>query len=197
MTRLLRAPGAVLGGLVLALAATLTLSACAPAVVAVGMGTGAMMAADRRSAGAQVDDQTIEFKVLGLDAAKPDNVHLNGTSYNGVVLLTGEAPTPAVRADIERLTRAIERVRTVQNEMVVGPVTEIGARTNDSYITSKVKGRFVEAGKFPVNHVKVVTERAVVYLMGLVTREEAAAAAQIAATTTDVARVVKVFEYTN
>jgi osmotically-inducible protein OsmY len=124
-------------------------------------------------------------------------MHLNVTSYNGIVLLSGEAPTVAARDGIEEIARKTDRVRSVQNEMVVGPSTDLSARSNDSYITSKVKARLVEANKVPANLVKVVTERGVVYLRGLVTRQEGEIAASIAATTDGVVRVVKVFEYTN
>ncbi len=87
------------------------------------------------------------------------------------------------------------KVRAVQNELVTGPVTDLGSRSNDTLITSKVKARFVEANRFQINHVKVVTERGVVYLMGVVRRSEGDAAADIASTTSGVQRVVKVFEY--
>jgi osmotically-inducible protein OsmY len=83
----------------------------------------------------------------------------------------------------------------VVNEIVVGPATDLGSRSNDSFITSKVKSRFVETNKFQINHVKVVTEHGVVYLMGIVRQEEGTAAAEIARTTSGVQRVVKVFEY--
>jgi osmotically-inducible protein OsmY len=120
---------------------------------------------------------------------------VNVTSYNGIVLLTGEVPTPELKRSIEDIAKSTAKVRTVHDELTVGPVSSIGSRTNDSYITSKVKARFVEANKFAPNHVKVVTERQVVYLMGLVRHAEADAAAQIAATTSGVVRVVKLFEY--
>jgi len=182
-----------------ALGATLVpLQGCAPAVVAVGATQVALSAADRRSTGAQVDDQTIELKVTTEAGSRYANdVHLNVTSYNGTVLLTGEAPSTVVQDEITQLAKSTDRVKGVQSEMVIGPVTDLGARTNDTYITSKVKTRFIEESKFNAVHVKVVTERSVVYLMGIVTREEGNAAAQIAATTAGVAKVVKVFEYMN
>ena len=174
------------------------LTGCAPVVVVAGVGAGYMVATDRRSTGAQVDDESIEIKVAKTASDRWSNVvHLNVTSYNGVVLLTGEAPTLEVQDEITELARTTDRVRTVQNDMVIGPASGMSARTNDSYITSKVKARFVEARKFAPNHVKVVTERSVVYLVGIVTREEGDAAAQMAAVTSGVAKVVKVFEYTN
>jgi osmotically-inducible protein OsmY len=181
-----------------ALGATFALSACAPIVVAGAAAGAALVVADRRSAGAQVDDQAIESKAgANANSQWGDRIHLNVTSFNGVVLLTGEAPDAATREAIGNMVRAIDRVRSVQNEMVVAPNTPLSSRTNDSFITSKVKTRFVEENRFPANRVKVVTERQVVYLMGIVTRQEADDAARIAATTSDVVRVVKVFEYTS
>ena len=172
------------------------LAGCVPAVIAVGAGGAAMMATDRRTTGAQVDDEGIEIKVLNqVNAQYGDRVHVNVTSYNGVVLLTGEVPDQGVWASIGGIAKSTEKVRLVQNEMVVASNSELSTRTNDSYITSKVKARFVEANKFPPNAVKVVTERAVVYLMGIVTRGEGTAAGEIAASTEGVARVVKIFEY--
>ena len=118
------------------------------------------------------------------------------TSFNGIVLLTGEVPDAGVSASIATAAKGIEKVRAVHNEVVVVvPHSDMSARTNDSFITAKVKGRFVEANKFPPNAVKVVTERAVVYLMGIVSKQEGTAAGEIAASTEGVARVVKVFEY--
>lgn len=180
------------------LAAALALAGCAPAVVAVGAQV-AVSAVDRRSTGAQVDDQTIEFKIASTDANRYANdVHLNATSYNGIVLLTGEAPSTVVQDEITRLAKSTDRVRNVQNDMVIGPATDLSARTNDTYITSKVKARLVEeSSKVNPIYVKVVTERSVVYLMGIVTKQEAESAAQIAATTSGVVKVVKVFEYMN
>ncbi len=184
--------------LLVAGAVTAPLSGCVPALFAVGAGAGALVATDRRSTGAQVDDESIELKISGNATQRwGERVHLNATSYNGVVLLTGEAPTADVQSAITALAKGTDRVRTVQNEMVVGPVSDLSARTNDSYVTSKVKTRMVDAKKVSPTHVKVVTERGVVYLMGIVSRDEGTAAADVAATTSGVVRVVKVFEYTN
>lgn len=178
-------------------AGIVSVTGCAPIVVAAGVGAGALVATDRRTAGAQVDDEAIELKVANAVRNRwSSNVHLNITSYNGTVLLTGEAPTQAVRDEIAQIARTTDRARNVTNEIVIGPEASLGARTNDTYITSKVKTRFVEANRFAATHVKVVTERNVVYLMGIVSRQEADDAAQIAASTSDVVRVVKVFDYT-
>ena len=184
--------------LLAAAAVTVPLSGCAPALLAVGVGAGALVATDRRSTGAQVDDESIELKISGNATQRwGERVHLNATSYNGIVLLTGEAPTADVQSAITAMAKGTDRVRIVQNEMVIGPVSDMNARTNDSYVTSKVKTRMIDAKKVSPTHIKVVTERGVVYLMGIVSRDEAAAAADVAATTSGVVRVVKVFEYTN
>ena len=172
------------------------LSGCAPLVVGAAVAGTALVVADRRSVGAQADDEAIELKIANnIGAGFGDRVHVNVTSYNGLVLLTGEVPTQDLVGQIGEIARTTAKVRRVVNEIGVMPVSSIGTRTNDSYITSKVKARFVEANKFPPNRVKVVTEREVVYLMGLVTHAEGDAAAQIAATTSGVIRVVKLFEY--
>lgn len=172
------------------------LAGCAPVLVAGAIGGAALVATDRRSAGAQVDDQSIELKITNnIGAGFGDQVHVNVTSFNGIVLLTGEVPTKNTQNSIVQITRTTPKVRTVHDELMVGPVSSVGSRTNDSYITAKVKSRFVEANKFSATHVKVVTERQVVYLMGLVTHAEGDAAAQIASSTSGVTRVVKIFEY--
>ena len=177
-------------------AAALLVSGCVPLVVAGAAGGAALVATDRRSAGTQLDDEAIELNISNnVGAGFGDRVHVNATSYNGRVLLTGEVPTADLRDQIVQIVRTTAKVRRVVDELAVMPVSSIGTRTNDSYITSKVKARFVEANSFPANRVKVVTEREVVYLMGLVTHAEGDAAAQIAATTSGVVRVVKLFEY--
>ena len=172
-----------------------TLPGCFP-LVATGVGAAALMADDRRTSGAYVEDEGIENKALfNVEQKHNEGVHLNVTSYNRVVLLTGEVPTAEVRSDIERMVRAVENVRTVQNELAVIATTSMMTRSNDSFLTSKVKGRFIDANKFHANHVKIVTENGVAYLMGLVKRQEANDATEIARTTSGVQRVVRVFEY--
>jgi osmotically-inducible protein OsmY len=174
----------------------LSLSACVPLVVA-GAASTAMVVTDRRSTGAQLDDATIETK-LELAAAERygDKAHVNVTSYNGTVLLSGEIPDNAAKTAFVAEARGTDRVRNVQDELLVGPPSDFSTRANDTYLTSVVKSRFLEAtDKFSPTHVKVVCERSIVYLMGIVKRSEAEAAAKIAATTKGVARVVTVFEY--
>jgi osmotically-inducible protein OsmY len=171
------------------------LSGCVPLVVGAAVGGTALVATDRRSVGAQADDETIELKIANhIGTGYGDRVHVNVTSYNGIVLLTGEVPTPDIVASIGDVARTTAKVRVVHNEIVVAAASPLGSRSNDSYITSKVKTRFVEKNKFSATHVKVVTDRQVVYLMGLVKRDEADNAAQIASTTEGVLRVVKLFE---
>jgi osmotically-inducible protein OsmY len=188
---------------IMRIAATLSLAAgatllngCIPLVIT-GAAATAQIASDRRTTGAQLDDEFIEDKAIAqiADRLKSD-IHVNVTSYNGIALLTGEVPTEATKSDVAQIVRSMPKVRIVQNELVVGPTSRLSARTNDTFITSKVKARFVEAhSKFQINHIKVVTERNVVYLMGIVRRDEGDAAAEIARTTSGVERVVKVFEY--
>ena len=178
--------------------ASTLLAGCVPLLVAGAVGGTALVATDRRSVGAQADEEAIELKVgNNIGTGYGDRVHVNVTSYNGIVLLSGEVPTQDLVATIGEIARTTAKVRRLHNEIGVGPVSEVGSRTNDSYITSKVKTRFVESNKFSATHVKVVTERQVVYLRGLVRRDEGDLAGQIASTTSDVLRVVKMFEYIN
>ncbi|MGH8752096.1 MAG: BON domain-containing protein [Burkholderiales bacterium] len=171
------------------------------AVLAGGAAGGALVADDRRSNAALLEDETIEFKASGRVTEKynglRDKLHLNVTSYNRNVLLTGEVPTEDVKTGTEQIAREVQNVRNVTNELKVGEATSFGSRSNDTLITSKVKSRFVSERKFQANWVKIVTENKVVYLMGIVNHKEAEAAADIAATTGGVEKVVKVFEYTD
>jgi len=183
---------AFLAGLILAVAPLL--QGCVP-VVAGAAGAGALIAEDRRSTGTYLDDQGIELKAGNRVSEKYRDVHVNVTSYNRVVLLTGEVPDAAARTDIGAIVQGVGGVRMVQNELTIGPASSLSARSNDTYITSRVKTRFIDQGKFQVNHVKVVTEASTVYLMGLVKRTEAKSAAEVASTTGGVNRVVQVFEY--
>ena len=168
-----------------------TLQGCFPVIVA-GAGTAAVMANDRRTTGVQVEDENIELKVSHLDFGKS---HVNTTSYNGRVLLTGEAYDEALRSSIEQKVRAIPSVKDVVDEIQVAGNSSYSARSNDTLVTSNVKTRMVGNSRFNVLHIKVVTEAGTVYLMGLVTPEEGDAAVEVARTTSGVNRVVKVFEY--
>ncbi|TMH03198.1 MAG: BON domain-containing protein [Betaproteobacteria bacterium] len=179
-------------------ACALGLSGCIPLAIT-GVAATASVATDRRSTGAQLDDELIEDKtaVQVLERFKGNDVHVNVTSYNGNVLLTGEVPFESVKTEIGEIAGRMAKARSVQNDLLVGAATGLGSRSNDTLITSKVKARFVESNQFQINHVKVVTERGIVYLLGIVRPAEGNAAAEIARTTSGVQRVVKVFEYIN
>lgn len=176
-------------------AATLpALQGCFPAVVA-GVGTGVSATIDRRTLGTQTEDEAIEWKASSRVGDKlRDRGHFNFTSYNRQVLLSGEVASDEIKADAERIVAAIPNVRGVFNELVVGGSSSLTARSGDAYTTSKVKARFVDAGKFNPLHVKVVTEAGSVFLMGLVTQAEADAAIQVTRTTSGVRRVVPLME---
>jgi len=170
------------------------LSGCATLVVGAATQS-AMLAVDRRSTGAQVDDQTIELRAVGTVAnLLGDKGNVSVTSYNRVALLTGEVPTEADRRAVETAVAKIENVRAVVNELAVMPNSSFTQQSNDALITGKVKAGFFDAKELQFASIKVVTERGVVYLMGRVTEAEAAQASNVARSTSGVQKVVKVFE---
>lgn len=172
------------------------LQGCVPVVVTGVAVGGALATADRRSYGVQMDDQGIAVKAeADLLQRYDDKVHVNVTSFNRNALITGEVPDEATKAAIETMVSGYPNVLSVTNELRIAPPESYGSRSNDAYITSKVKARLVESGKVYANLVKVVTEAGAVYLMGLVTQQEADAATEIARTTGDVRKVVRVFQY--
>ncbi len=177
-----------------------TLQGCL-SVIAGGAAGGVLVAEDRRTNAAILEDESIEFKAGGRIVDKynavRDKLHINVTSYNRNVLLTGEVPFEAIKTDAEQISKAVPNVRNITNELVVSDPSQFGSRSNDALVTSKVKSRFVQERKFQPNWVKVVTENKVVYLLGIVNHKESEAAADIAATTSGVDKVVKVFEYTD
>ncbi|ACV33937.1 BON domain-containing protein [Accumulibacter sp.] len=186
---------ALAASLLLGATALPMLQGCLPVVAASAVSGGALATLDRRSLGTQTDDETVEWKASSRVGEKfSDNVHLNFTSYNRRVLVTGEVPSEEVKGEIERIVAGIPQVQGVYNELAVAPVTSFSTRSNDSYITTRVKSRFVDSGKFSAVHVKVVTEASVVYLLGLVTQREADSAIQVARTTSDVKKVVNLLE---
>lgn len=180
---------------VLVLALVPLLGGC-PAIIATGVGTGVVVAEDRRTAPTIAEDNNIEIKASARIREKfADSVNVSTTSYNAIVLLTGTAPTQDAKREIERLVRAVERVRGINSELAVGPATPLSARANDGFITTKIKTNFIDANKFFPSHVKVVTEAGIAYLLGLVKRQEAKDAIDIARNTSGVAKVVTLFEY--
>lgn len=170
------------------------LAGCFGATVA-GVGAGALMAADRRPSETYLTDESIELRTSSrISETFGDRAHVNVTSYNRAVLLTGEIPDAAARSQLERIAGGVPNVKAISNEVQVAGVSTLGVRSNDAYITSKVKARFIDANKFATIHVKVVTEAGSVYLLGMVTQREADAAVEIARTTGGVQKVVRVFE---
>ena len=176
-----------------------TLSGCEAFIatgIITGIGTGLAVSEDRRTSGTFVEDEGIELKSTKLIREKLGaSVHVNVTSFNRNVLLTGEVPTEVIKKEVENLVKDINSVRNITNEIAVANTSTLISRSNDMLITTKVKGRFLENGRFQINHIKVVTENGVIYLLGLVKRQEAESAAELASSTSGVLKVVKVFEY--
>lgn len=182
-------------GLLLALLAGL-MSGCAPLIIGGAATAAVAMSEDRRSSGVFVDDENNENRaLLKVKSRYGNQVHVNITSYNRHVLITGEAASEDVKRGVEEEVSSVPGIKRIFNEMSVGPQAGVIAVSNDTRLTTIVKTRFLEANRFQANHVKVVTEANVVYLMGIVKRSEADAAAQLASTTSGVARVVRLFEY--
>jgi len=172
-----------------------TLQGCVPAAVT-GAGVGVAIIDDRRTSGSYIEDEGIELKAFHRLGEKFNmDAHFNVNSFNRQVLLTGEVADQAAKDAAEKIVRGVTNVKKVFNELTIGGMSSLAERSNDTYITSKVKMRFVEADKFSVTYVKVVTEGGVVYLMGMVTPREADAAVAIARTTAGVRKVVKLFGY--
>lgn len=164
-------------------------------VAVAGATVGMLAAADRRSIGVQTDDEAIELKASNrLSPDIRERSHINFTSYNRRLLITGEVPDEATRSRAADEVSRVENVQGVWNELVVAANSSLTARSNDTYITSKVKARFIDANQFAVNHVKVVTEAGSVYLLGIVTEREAQAAIQVARNTEGVKRVINVMQ---
>ena len=168
---------------------------CIPVIVG-GTGAAVAMATDRRSSGTYVEDEGIEWKASNrINERLGDKVHVNATSFNRKLLLTGEAFNEASREEAGRIAAAVENVKEVVNDLRIAPTSTLSARGNDSYISSKVKARFVDQKDFRIQQVKVTTEAGTVFLMGLVTEKEGNAATEVARTTNGVQKVVRVFEY--
>jgi osmotically-inducible protein OsmY len=172
------------------------LQGCVESLIIGGVATGVIVAADRRQPEVMFGDQRIEIVASNrVSDTLAGQGHVNVTSYNHMVLLTGEVPSSQVKAEVEKISSQVPEVKSIINELQIAGASSIASRSNDSYITSKVKSNFVGADKFRPTSVKVVTEAGVVYLLGLVSREEADAATDIARGTGGVQKVVRVFEY--
>lgn len=176
------------------------LTGCAAPLVLAGgaAAAGVVIAKDRRNTEVILNDERIEISAqerITDNAELLDSVHINITSYNGIVLLTGEAAIPMYKAQVEKLVREEEGVREVRNELRIAPASDSESRRNDTALTTRVLSRLFDADGIETANVKVVSENATVYLMGLLSRTEAKKVVEVVRHTQGVARVVKVFEY--
>lgn len=178
-----------------AAAALPALQGCAPLAVG-GAATGAVMVYnDRRTTGAYVEDEGVEWRARrALRERFGSAVNISVTSYNRNVLLTGQVPESSLKSEAERIVAEVEHVQGLVNELQVAGLSTLSERSNDAMLTSMVKARLVDDPRVSANHIKVVTEAATVYLMGIVTRAEAEGATEVARTTRGVQKVVRVFE---
>jgi osmotically-inducible protein OsmY len=179
----------------LGLALATALSACAPVVMGGAMVGSALMASDRRTAGAQVEDEGLEVKAAArVRELLSDQAHVNVTSYNRVVLITGEVPRAEDKATIEQAIRRLEGVTSIVNDLAVMPASGLKDRSADTILSARVKASFIDAKDLISTAFKVTTERGVVYLMGRVTEREANRASEVARGVSGVAKVVRVFD---
>ena len=175
------------------------LNACA-AVVVGGAATGASAAHDRRTTGTFIEDEAIELKSLKAISDEKDlssQIHINVTSFNTIVLVSGETPTEDLRRRVIEIIRNIPKVSHVHDELTIAGPSSLMSRSGDTLITTKVKTKLIAEKNLDGTHVKVVTENGVVYLMGLLSREDADKATEIARQTGGVQKVVKLFQYSS
>jgi osmotically-inducible protein OsmY len=172
-----------------------TLSACAPLLVGGAMVGGTLVAIDRRTSGAQLDDEAIEIKgALRLREVVGATARVSLTSYNRLVLITGEVANDADKRAVEQAVARLDNVRSVVNDLHIGPAISLTARSNDLVTSGKVKASFVDAHDLQANTIKVVTQRGIVYLMGRLTEREAQKAVEVARGVGGVQKVVRVLE---
>ena len=172
-----------------------SLSACVPLVIGGAAVGGAFVATDRRTSGAQLEDEGIELRANNrIGQSMSENAHINVTSYNRQVLLTGEVPTAADQQKLQDLVLKVENVRSVVNEVGVLGASSLTQRSSDTLVTGKVKATLVDAKDVQSNTFKVITERGVVYLMGRVSLREANRATELARSVSGVQKVVRVFD---
>jgi len=181
--------------LLAAIAASTLMSACAPLIVGGAMVGGTLMVTDRRTSGAQIEDQAIELKAMNRSRdVIGERGHVGITSYNRQVLITGEVPSDADKTAVEQAVQKVENVKSTVNELAVIGASSLTSRSSDAIVTSKVKASFVDAADLSANVVKVITERGTVYLMGRVTEREANRATELARGVGGVQKVVRLFE---
>ena len=195
-TRGTRRTQSTLWGLLALVSLSVGMTACAPVVLGTAAVGSVLVATDRRTSGIQLEDEGIELRANArLREALGDKHHINVTSYNRQVLLTGEVAAAADRQRAEQVVARVENVRSVVNELAATPNSSLSQRSNDAIITGKVKASMVDAKDMQANAFKVVTERGAVYLMGRVTQREATRATEVARGVSGVSKVVRVFEY--
>jgi osmotically-inducible protein OsmY len=173
------------------------LQGCAAGVAAAALGGGYLVAYDRRSSGAMMDDQSVEVKTrheIGKQIQEDEKSHITVVSYNNNVLLLGQVESQARKNSVEEAAQRVEKVRHVHNELQVAPPTSASQRAKDSWITTKIKSRMVADKELNSNRVKVITENGVVYLLGIVKSDEEEVSTDIARETKGVKKVVKMFE---
>jgi osmotically-inducible protein OsmY len=172
------------------------LQGCELAILGAAGGAAYSIVEDRRSSGAQIDDEAIQLRAQNRVSDRfGDKVHVTVTSFNRMALLTGEVPDDAMRDEVIKIVQGVPNVHGLANEIQLAIPTPRASRISDELITTKVKGRLIDSGKANPVHVKVVTEAGVVYLMGVVTEKEAEDSVEIARTTGGVRKVVKIFDY--
>lgn len=178
-----------------ALLASTLATGCAPLLIGGAMAGGVSVATDRRTSGAQLEDETIEVKAAArVREQLGEKVHANINSYNRVVLITGEANSEESKARLETIVGGVENVQKVMNEVGIGAASSLGSRTNDTVIQGKVKAKLIDARDLHSNAFYVVVERGEVFLMGRVTEREAARATEISRQISGVKKVVRAFE---
>lgn len=159
---------------------------------------GSYSATDRRTAGTVIEDNAIESKATDhIEAKYKATVHVNVTSFNRFVLISGEVPTDEVKTQVARIVGSVPNVKGYANELTVGALSKFSSRSSDAFITSSIKSLLNKSKQVQADQVRVTTENGIVYLMGLTTRAEADAASDIASTVRDVKKVLRVFEYIN
>lgn len=171
-----------------------SLTGCFPLVVG-GVAGGAMVATDRRTSGAQLEDEGIELRATSrIRSNVGERVHVNLTSYNRQVLLTGEVPNAQDKQLVEQIVSRVENVTSVVNELAVMGNSTLTQRSSDALVTGRVKAMLVDARDLSSNAFKVVTERGTTYLMGRVTQREADRATEVVRSTPGVQKVIRIFE---
>ena len=172
-----------------------SLTACVPLVIGGAVAGGSLVATDRRTSGAQLEDEGIELRSASrLRSNLGERGHVNLTSYNRQVLLTGEVPTAQDKQLVEQIISRVENVTSVVNELVVAGNSSLAQRSSDTLITGRVKAQLIDAPDLFANAFKVITERGTTYLMGRVTQREADRATNVVRSTSGVQKVIRIFD---